>query len=567
MPIDQVGKTSGWDEQCDVVVLGAGAGGMTAAAVAAAAGLQVVLLEKTLLVGGTTAISGGMVWVPGNPMAAAIGRPDSVAAARQYLAALVAGDYNAAVRETFLANAAPAMAWLEAHTSVRLQPVEVYPDYYPNLPGAALGGRVLEPVPFDARRLGKAFSMLRPPLPEFTLFGGMMVARPDLAHFRTVFRSWRATARVADLVGQYLWQRMSHRRGTSLVLGNALAAQLLESMIRLKADLRVGVAAERLLREADGAVIGVVAAGRRIRARRGVVLATGGFSHNPRWRAALLPSAAGAVSAANPGNTGDGIDLGCAVGATVERRGENAAFWTPASCFRRGDGSDGVFPHTVTDRGKPGSIVVDAQARRFVNEAVSYHEFVRAMLRAGNAAPVFLICDRRFLWRYGLGAIHPFSLSLRRWKASGYLVEAADIRTLAGRLGLDPDRLAATLERFNSSARLGEDPAFGRGGDAYQRYLGDPQQTPNPCVRPIEHAPFYAIALRPADLGTSAGLVTDGAAQVLDADAVPIPGLYACGNDMNSVMNGAYPGPGITLGPALTFGFLAGRSLCGQTGT
>jgi succinate dehydrogenase/fumarate reductase flavoprotein subunit len=226
-----------------------------------------------------------------------------------------------------------------------------------------------------------------------------------------------------------------------------------------------------------------------------------------------------------------------------------------------------VFPHTVTDRGKPGSIVVDAQARRFVNEAVSYHEFVRAMLRAGNAAPVFLICDRTFLWRYGLGAIHPFSLSLRRWKASGYLVEAADIRTLAGRLGLDPDRLAATLERFNSSARLGEDPAFGRGGDAYQRYLGDPQQTPNPCVRPIEHAPFYAIALRPADLGTSAGLVTDGAAQVLDADAVPIPGLYACGNDMNSVMNGAYPGPGITLGPALTFGFLAGRSLCGQTGT
>jgi hypothetical protein len=445
--------------------------------------------------------------------------------------------------------------------------VAIYPDYYPHLPGAALGGRVLEPVPFDARRLGKAFALLRPPLPEFTLFGGMMIARPDLVHFRDVFRSWRATARVAGLVGQYLRQRVAHHRGTSLVLGNALAAQLLESVIHLKVDLRVGVTAERLLREADGAVCGVVAAGRRIRARRGVVLATGGFSHNPRWRAALFPPAAGPVSAANPGNTGDGIDLGCAAGATVERRGEDAAFWTPASCFMRNDGSAGVFPHTVTDRGKPGSIVVNAQARRFVNEAVSYHEFVRAMLRTGNAAPVFLICDRMFLWRYGLGAIHPFALSLRRWKASRYLVEAADIRTLAGRLGLDPDRLAATLDRFNAAARLGEDPEFGRGGDAYQRHLGDNQHTPNPCVRPIERAPFYAIALHPADLGTSAGLATDSTARVLDANAAPIPGLYACGNDMNSVMNGAYPGPGITLGPALTFGFLAGCSLSGEPGS
>jgi glycine/D-amino acid oxidase-like deaminating enzyme len=562
LPADSATNT--WDEHHDVVVLGAGAGGMTAAAVAAGHGLDVLLLEKTPLAGGTAAISGGMVWVPGNAKAAAVGQPDSLAAARRYLGHLVSGDHNAPVREAFLMTAAPAIDWLEAHTAVRLQPVPVYPDYYPELPGAALGGRVLEPVPYDARLLGRAFALLRPPLPEFTLFGGMMVPRADLVHFRNIGCSWRSSLRVAGLAGQYLWQRRSHPRGTSLVLGNALAARLLESVIRLGVDLRVGVAAEALLRDAGGAVCGVLAGGRRIAARRGVVLATGGFSHNPRWRAALLPREAGTLSAASAGNRGDGLDLGRAAGAAIEDRGDGGAFWAPVSCFRRPDASAGVFPHTVTDRGKPGVIAVDARGCRFVNEAVSYHEFVRAMLHAGDAGPVFLICDRRFLWRYGLGAIHPFCLSLRHWKKSGYLHAAADIRTLAVRLRLDPERLAATVMRFNRSALFGEDPEFGRGGDAYQRYLGDPQHAPNPCVRAIEHAPFYAVALYPADLGTSTGLATDAAARVLDSDGRPIAGLYACGNDMNSVMNGAYPGPGITLGPALTFGYIAARSLCGD---
>jgi succinate dehydrogenase/fumarate reductase flavoprotein subunit len=180
---------------------------------------------------------------------------------------------------------------------------------------------------------------------------------------------------------------------------------------------------------------------------------------------------------------------------------------------------------------------------------------------AGATARAFLVCDKAFLWRYGLGAIRPFTLSLRPWKAGGYLAEAPDIRALAVRLGLDPDRLAETVEHFNGPARSGQDPEFGRGGDAYQRYLGDPQHGPNPCVRPIEVAPFYAVALHPADLGTSSGIATDAAARVLDAAGAPVRGLYAVGNDMNSVMNGAYPGPGITLGPALTFGFLAAQSL------
>lgn len=546
-------------DQYDVIVLGAGAAGMTASAAAATLGMSVLLLEKTSQVGGTTAVSGGMVWVPGNAKAAAVGQPDSLDAARLYLDATVTGMHNAAVRDNFLTHAAGAVAWLEAQDIVHLQPVALYPDYYPDLPGAALGGRVLEPVPFDARHLGRAFALLRPPLPEFTLFGGMMVPRADLVHFRNVGQSVHATRRVAALVGRHVWQRLSYPRGTSLVLGNALAAQLLHAVLRLRVALRLNCAVERLLLSSDG-VAGVVIGGQPVRATRGVVVATGGFSHHTGWRQQLLPASAGRLSAAHSGDSGDGIDLCVAAGGVVERCGSGGAFWAPVSRFTRPNGEAGLFPHTVTDRGKPGCLAVNGQAHRFVNEALSYHEFVRAMLRDRNA-PAFLIADSQFLWRYGLGAIRPFTLALHRWERTGYLIEAPDIGALAHRLHLPPDALAETVDRFNRFARVGEDPDFRRGGDAYQRYLGDPQHGPNPSLRPLDRPPFYAVVLYPADLGTSTGLATDASARVLDAEDIPIPGLYACGNDMNSVMNGAYPGPGITLGPALTFGFLAAERL------
>ena len=544
----------------DVVVLGAGAGGMTAAAVAAALGLDVLVLEKTSFVGGTTALSGGMVWVPGNAKAATIGHPDSIEAARTYLAHEIPGTHNLVVRDAFLDHAAEAIAWLEAHSSVRLQPVPVYPDYHPDLPGAALGGRVLEPVAFDATTLGAAFALLRPPLPEFTLFGGMMLARPDIAHVRRMFRSARSAARVVALVARHAYQRLRAPRGTTLVLGNALAARLLHSLLQSNVTLRTGVTAERLL-IADGAVQGVVVDGRPIHARRGVVLATGGFSHDPGLRAALLPPAAGPYSAASPGNTGDGVRLGQAAGGNIERRGQGGAFWTPLSRFTRPNGTAAAFPHTVTDRAKPGIIAVNMAGQRFVNEARSYHDFVQAMLGSNHPPRAFLIADRVALWRYGLGAIRPFALALGSWRRQGYLATARDIGGLARVIGVAPDALEATVARYNEAAARGEDPEFGRGGDAYQRFMGDAEQTPNPCLRPLDRPPFFAVALDPGDLGTAAGLATDAQARVLGADGAPLRGLYACGNDMNSVMNGAYPGPGITLGPALTFGYLAGRSL------
>jgi succinate dehydrogenase/fumarate reductase flavoprotein subunit len=554
----------------DVVVLGAGAGGMTAACVAAAEGLRVVLIEKSPFVGGTTAVSGGMVWIPANSKAALAGMADTTERARLYLGHTVRGSFNENLRSAFLTSGDEAIAYLENRTSVRLRPVKIYPDYYPDLPGATIGGRVLESVPFDGRALGEHFELLRWPLPEFMLLGGMMIDRADIPHFRSAGRSLRSAARVVRLLARYGGERLFARRGASLYLGNALAGRLLHSLLLLKVELLLNVAVSGLIY--DGVRICGVAmvngAGRKeILAKRAVVLATGGFSHHHEMRTKYLPSNAGVLSAACPSNTGDGIKFATVVGARVWDRNADNAFWTPVSRFVRRNGSEGIFPHTVTDRAKPGVIAVNRRGLRFTNEAISYHEFVRAMFRAHNESPSipsYLICDRRFLWKYGLGAIRPFSLSLHEYIKNGYLTQGQTVRALALALRIDPDNLEASVRRFNGDAREGVDRDFGRGGDAYQRYLGDADHRPNPCVAPIEHAPFYSVAVYPGDLGTAAGLVTDENACVLDDANRPIRHLYACGNDMNSIMNGGYPGPGITLGPALTFGYLAARHIVSE---
>ena len=549
----------------DVIVLGAGAGGMTAAAMAAADGLSVLLIEKSELIGGTTAFSGGMVWIPANGKMGEADLTDSLGAARNYLAQTVGSTTDDRL-EAFLMNGDRAVKKLEQKTSVRLRAVKRYPDYYPDLPGATLGGRVLEPVPFDGRMLGERFKLLRRPLPEFTLFGGMMVDRADIPHFRKAGRSLSSTWRVAKLAARYARERLSAGRGASLYLGNALAARLLHSLLQARVDIRLSASVKALVRS-GGAVTGVIldAGGRRseIRARCGVVLATGGFSHSPEMRERYLPPQM-RFSAVCSENAGDGIALGEGAGAGFAEGAKDNGFWVPVSRFRRRDGSDAPFPHTVTDRAKPGAIAVNREGRRFTNEARSYHEFVLSMLRLDNdsaSVQAYLICDRTFLWKYGLGAIKPFTLSVRRHIASGYLTAGGSIAGLAGKLRIDARGLAATVTRYNEAARGGEDPEFGRGGDAYQRHLGDADVMPNACVAPIIAPPFYAIALYPADLGTAAGLRTNRDAQVLDRDGKPIKGLYACGNDMSSVMEGAYPGPGITLGPALTFGVIAAERL------
>lgn len=551
----------------DVIVIGAGAGGMTAAAVAAVAGANVLVIEKTDFVGGTTAWSGGMVWIPANRQMRSAGMTDTLAEAARYLGGTVPEIENADLREVFLRRGAEAIDHLEANTELRLQLVRLYPDYYPDLPGATSGGRVLEPVAFDGRVLGANFRRLRPPLPEFTLFGGMMVNRADIPHLRNAGRSLSSTLRTLQLVSQYALQRLRAPRGTTLHLGNALAARLYASLLSRKVEVLFGTTIDRLVVESDR-VTGVGFSGflpaRTIIARKGVVLATGGFSHQRELRGQLFPSAAGFISATCSAATGDGVSLATAIGADLVTKVTDPAYWVPASLFRREDGSQGVFPHTVTDRAKPGVIAINASGKRFVNEAVSYHEFVRAMLRDGNAEkdrPFYLVCDSRFVWTYGLGRIRPFTRRLRSYIDSGELIAAPGLESLASAMGVEASALSATIKVYNEGARGGLDPQFGRGGNIYQRHLGDIAHKPNPCVAPIEHAPFHALRIVPADLGTAIGLRIDTDAQVLRSDGSPIPGLYACGNDMTSIMNGNYPGPGITLGPALTFGYIAGRHL------
>jgi succinate dehydrogenase/fumarate reductase flavoprotein subunit len=549
----------------DVIVVGAGAGGMTAAAVAAAEGASVLVVEKTEFIGGTTAWSGGMVWIPANAHMRNAGLVDTPDNARQYLASTVPEPANAVLRDIFLDRGPEAIAYLEANTELRFQPVKLYPDYYPDLPGATAGGRVLEPAMFDGATLGAAFSRLRPPLPEFILFGGMMVNRRDIPHLRNAGRAFKSTLRSLRLVSQYAWQRLRWPRGTTLHLGNALAARLYASLLARGVEILFGATVDDLMVE-DGRVTGLRLAGSSaiVTARKGVVLATGGFSHDPKLRQKLFPPTAGQISATSPAGTGDGLRLATAAGAALATDVADAAYWVPASVFRRGDGSQGVFPHTVTDRAKPGVIAVNVRGQRFVNEALSYHEFVRAMLRDANAGPdaaFHLICDRHFLWRYGLGRIKPFTHHLAPYLQSGELRQAASIAALAREIGLDASPLVATVDRYNEGARHGLDPQFGRGNSIYQRALGDAGHTPNPCVAPIEQAPFYALRIFPADLGTAIGLKIDGKARVLRDDGSVIAGLLACGNDMASIMNGNYPGPGITLGPALTFGYIAGEHL------
>jgi succinate dehydrogenase/fumarate reductase flavoprotein subunit len=552
----------------DVVVIGAGAGGMTAAAVAATRGLRAIVIEKTAVVGGTTAISGGMVWVPNNSKQSPAERHDTPEQAAAYLEAVVRSKEGADLRRHYLAEAPKAIDYLERHTHVRLAPVPFYPDYYPDVPGAMLRGRVLEPVPFNARELGDWFQLLRPPLPEFMLFGGMMVARADLVHFRNALRSARSMARVLRLLAGYGADRMRFHRGTNLVLGNALAARLLKSLLDLNVPVRLNTAVTGLMQE-GGRVVGVearTASGEAVSigARLGVVLASGGFSHSNRLRAQLLPAEAGNASAAAEGNTGDGLDLGKAAGGIVVDTNTNNAFWTPVSQFVRSDGQRGVYPHTVTDRGKPGMLAVNKAGKRFTNEADSYHEFVQAMFRAHNqgpAIPAYLLCDRRALRKYGLGAIQPMTLRVGSYRRSGYLVEAPTIRALAAKLGVDADNLEATIATYNRDAATGLDTAFGRGSNAYHKYVGDAANLPNPCLHAIETPPYYAVALYPADLATAAGLRTSRTGEVLNGAGEPIAGLYACGTDMNSIMCGSYPGPGITLGPALVFGYLVAMNI------
>jgi succinate dehydrogenase/fumarate reductase flavoprotein subunit len=547
--------------ECDVLVAGSGAGGLAAAIAARKHGLDVVVAEKEPFFGGTTARSGGWLWVPNHSMQASIGVRDSLEQASTYLLHETGEHFDAERVNAFL-NAAPAMVdWFRRETHVRFDPSATFSDYHPDAPGGMPGGRSIVASAFDGRELGPLLAKLRPPLPELTVFGVMIGSGAELVHFMRWSKSLRSAAFVARRLVGHGCARLVHGRGVRLTNGNALAGRLLKSAVDAGVALRDSSPVERLILR-DGAVRGAVVGGTEIRTRRGVVLACGGFPLDPARRGRLFPHEEH-HSPAPPGNTGDGLKLAESVNARIVESLPNAAAWVPVSRVPRVDGTEGLFPHFI-DRAKPGVIAVTPAGARFVNEGNSYHDFVQGLFKAcpGERRPTaWLITDHRAIRAYGLGFVKPRPLPLGPHLASGYLKRGASIGELASACGIESNKLQKTVEEYNRHARSGADPAFGKGSTAYNRFYGDPDIRPNPCVAPIEAPPFYAVRLHVGDLGTYCGIATNANAQALDERKRPIPGLYAAGNDALSIMGGAYPGPGITLGPAMTFGWIAGRHL------
>jgi succinate dehydrogenase/fumarate reductase flavoprotein subunit len=559
-----------WDLETDLLVIGAGAAGMTAALVGALEGLKTILCEKSDMVGGTTATSAGTVWIPGSRQSKGSGVPDTVDSARTYLAAILGEDANDDRLAAYLTTGPSVLDYLEQRTSVRFIPPPVHPDYHA-LPGAAVGGRALGAAPFDGRKLRRDFARVRPPRREFLVVGGMMVGKNDIPSLLHPLRSWTNFTNAARLLLRQARDRINHRRGTRLIMGNALVGRLLYSLNQLAVEIRYRSPLGELIGDGGrivGAVFKTTDGDIAIRARKGVVLATGGIGWSSVLRDRLFPEGTRRYSLSPDSNTGDGILAGERAQGRIEQDIRSPALWMPSSVMQQPDGHTSVFPHIMLDRAKPGVVAVNSSGRRFVNEADSYHDFVAAMLRSQATAPSipsYLICDRSFIRDYGLGLIHPGSRDLSRFIRSGYLFSSDTLAKLAKKIEVDGHALAETIERHNRFAETGTDEDFGRGRSELNSFNGDPLNKPNPCMRKIGPGPYFAVAVWPSDLASSAGLRTDLNGRVLTSERQPIPGLYAAGNDAASIFRGTYPGPGTMIGPAMVFAWRAAMDIAGTS--
>ena len=556
---------------CDILIIGSGAGGLSAAVCAAHLGLDVIVVEKEPVFGGTTAMSAGVIWIPGSSHARRAGVEDSRESALAYLRNEVGNRLDRDLAETFLEQGPRMLDFLETHSHLSYALAAPWPDYHPEVGDAMPGGRSLWVDHFDGRRLGTDFANLRRPLETTMIMGGMSIAREDVPHFLRMTRSLGSALYVGRLFLRHLVDRIGHARGTRIANGNALVARLALTLKERGVPILLSSPATRLLLE-DGRVCGAMLArdGKpvEVHAARGVVLACGGFPANEAMKERYYPHIRAGKnhhSLAPEGNRGDGIRIAREVGAAFSPDAGKPAAWTPVSLVPRPNGPAEPFPHFI-DRGKPGVIAVDQKGARFVNEANSYHDFVLAMFEACRDEPrveIHLVADHRAIRRYGLGAVPPSPGRMGPHLRSGYLLRGGSVEALAAEAGIDPGGLSATLERFNRGAERGEDPEFGKGGNVYNRFNGDPSHRPNPCLEPLRTPPYYAVRVIPGDLGTFMGVKTDACARVLDETGAPIPGLYAAGNDAASFMGGNYPGAGITIGPAMTFGYIAAHHIAG----
>ncbi|MFB4317663.1 FAD-dependent oxidoreductase [Actinomadura sp. 21ATH] len=537
-----------WDHEYDVVVVGSGAGGLAAATTARLRGLSALVVEKTGRYGGSSALSGGAIWVPNNVYLERAGERDTLENARAYMDATVGDRVPADRKDAYLRRGPEMVEFFDRKTSwVRFMYTPGYSDYYPEAPGGRPQGRSVEPCIVNGKRLGPEFRNLRRAgLPTY----GLTMTSADFGRLNMVMRTWKGK-RTSLAVGLRAVKALLTGQ-KPLSLGEALVARLRLALQEAGGELWLNAPFRDLVAE-DGRVTGITIVRNgtetAIRARRGVILAAGGFSRDQELREKYLPKPTRTDwSHASEGQTGDTLRAGLQAGAALDLMDK---VWGAPSVPT----PDGRLFFLVADRAIPSMVIVDADGVRYARESLPYHEFLDAMYAHGEKAMTsWMIVDgwarRKYIW-VGLFPGQPFP---KDWK-DGFLKTGRTVEELARGIGVPPERLKATVERFNAMAANAKDEDFGRGDSAYDNYYGDPT-LPNPNLRPMK-GPFYAVPVVPGDIGTKGGLVTDTEARVLRPDGTVIEGLYATGNCSAAVTGETYPGPGATLGPAMTFGYVA----------
>lgn len=550
--------------KCDLLVIGSGAAGMAAALKAASEGLSVIVAEKSKWLGGTTAISGGWAWVPGNKQGVEQG--DTREEIETYIRTLAKDCYNPEMVKKFLDEVPEAIGWLESDTDLEFVYPEMAPDYQMDAPGAKASGRAIAGKVADARMLGENRLRLRPYLDTYTVFGYMPEVGPDIAQFIKANRSLKSFTYVSKKLLKTWYETALHRRSYDRTNGNSLMVRMVSSAAKLGIRMWTETPVTKILCGENGVVNGVVLGGAHagtVEARLGVVIASGGFSADAALRAEYWKHDPHGDNHFTPtvGHDGDNVRLAAPLGGHVDSNVHEPAAWAPVTVFKGLRGQRRIFPH-LRAFGLPGLIAVNRKGERFANESSSYHDFGVEMLR-DNADESdtygYIIGDAKAMHNYGIGYAKPWPIPQGYFKKTGFLHKADTVEELAEKIGVDVNGLKKTIAEFNEGAAKGEDPKFNRGSNWFHHFKGDMDHKPNPNLEPLDQGPYYAAKIQMGDLGAYAGLAVNPRSEVLDDDNKPIPGLYAAGSAAVSVFGGGYPGYGANIGPAFVFGYTIGR--------